>query len=241
MARRNTNDHLTALAREEQGTWNAKTNMSVRNTKGRYAKNQAHRTVPILAALFVATLIAYLFHANGIRAVEIINEPNIQYGNEYLIESATSTFKLDSSNLWRNKRAPAQTADTDRTCVHSDGLVECFDRIETRDYFRDQDLQERDSGQDNRITASITEYSRADSCHNVVNGKCLMASGKPVYEGAVACPKNIPLGTKVRINGQVYTCEDRTADWVQRRNGPTFDIFVEQNPSGKFLTEVEIL
>lgn len=212
--------------------------MSVRNTKGRYAKNKAHRTVPILAALFVATLIAYLFHANGIKAVEIINEPNIQYGDEYLIESATTTFKLDSSNLWRNQRASTQTETSDRTCLQSSGYVECFDRIETRDYFRDQ---ERDSGQNNRVTATITEYSRADSCHNVVNGKCLMASGKPVYEGAVACPKNIPLGTKVRINGQIYTCEDRTADWVQKRNGPTFDIFVEQNPTGKFLTNIEIL
>jgi 3D (Asp-Asp-Asp) domain-containing protein len=36
-----------------------------------------------------------------------------------------------------------------------------------------------------------------------------MASGKNVYSGAIACPRNIKLGTKIEINDKVYTCEDR--------------------------------
>lgn len=38
----------------------------------------------------------------------------------------------------------------------------------------------------------------------------IMASGKTVYEGAVACPSWIELGTTLEIDGEIYTCEDRT-------------------------------
>jgi tartrate dehydratase beta subunit/fumarate hydratase class I family protein len=36
-----------------------------------------------------------------------------------------------------------------------------------------------------------------------------MASGKRAYIGAVACPRDWKLGTKVMIDGVEYTCEDR--------------------------------
>lgn len=97
------------------------------------------------------------------------------------------------------------------------------------------------------VKATITWYSRKDSCHNPVikAGKklCLTAIGRDTVEGrTVACPRNIKLGTRIRIQGQEYICEDRTAEWVQRRNGPTFDIFHEQNPGwGKMAVQVEIL
>ena len=47
----------------------------------------------------------------------------------------------------------------------------------------------------------------------IVTAYCLlgtMSSGIQVYDGAVACPRNIPLGTKVCIEHKLYTCEDRT-------------------------------
>ncbi len=97
------------------------------------------------------------------------------------------------------------------------------------------------------IKATATWYSRKDSCHNPVikAGKklCLTAIGRDTVEGrTVACPRDIKLGTRIRINGTEYICEDRTAEWVQRRNGPTFDIFHEQNPGwGKMAVQVEIL
>lgn len=81
--------------------------------------------------------------------------------------------------------------------------------------------------------AIVTQYSYADSCHNVVDGKCLMASGRAVYVGAVACPRFLPLGSKVQIDGKNYTCEDRYATWVDTKRGmPTIDIFVANNPAG---------
>lgn len=90
--------------------------------------------------------------------------------------------------------------------------------------------------------AVITQYSRADSCHTVRNGKCIMASGKAVYVGAAACPRSLPFGTKVNVDGQTYTCEDRYATWLDRARGlPTIDIFVNQNPRGNSVGIVEIV
>ncbi len=48
----------------------------------------------------------------------------------------------------------------------------------------------------------------------------IMASGKRVYIGAIACPREIPLGSIVEIEGEYYICEDRTA---VKHNG-VFDI-----------------
>ena len=65
------------------------------------------------------------------------------------------------------------------------------------------------------MTASVTMY----------NSGTTTASGKKVYVGATACPRSIKLGTKVEIDGKAYTCEDRTAKWVEKKFGPTFDIY----------------
>lgn len=89
--------------------------------------------------------------------------------------------------------------------------------------------------------AVITQYSRIDSCHTVKNGKCIMASGRPVYVGAAACPKFLDLGTRVKIDGKSYTCEDRYAKWLDRKRGlPTVDIFVDKNPYGNSVKTVTI-
>jgi len=76
--------------------------------------------------------------------------------------------------------------------------------------------------------ASTTKYSRKDSCHNKRGNKCLTAIGRDTKAGTtVACPRSIKLGTKIQIEGVTYTCEDRTAKWVEAKFGPTFDIFTE--------------
>ena len=70
-----------------------------------------------------------------------------------------------------------------------------------------------------RIIATITAYSSSED--ETDSRPWEMASGKRVYEGAVACPRNIPLGTKVEINGSSFTCEDR----MNIRYTDRFDIF----------------
>ena len=68
------------------------------------------------------------------------------------------------------------------------------------------------------IEADITGYSEFDSCHYK---NCIMASGKRAYIGAIACPRDIKLSTRVSIDGKVYICEDRTSKVYNGR----FDIF----------------
>ena len=83
-------------------------------------------------------------------------------------------------------------------------------------------------------TAWATKFSRADSCHNRKGDKCLTAIGQDTQEGiTVACPRWLKLGSKVRILGHIYTCHDRYAQWVQNRQGDTFDIFTENYNEAK--------
>jgi 3D (Asp-Asp-Asp) domain-containing protein len=77
------------------------------------------------------------------------------------------------------------------------------------------------------INATVTMYSGIESCSEAP--KCTMASGKPAYDGAVACPRSIPLGTRISIYNpkdkentlRALVCEDRTA----KRFDGRFDIF----------------
>lgn len=59
------------------------------------------------------------------------------------------------------------------------------------------------------IQMLTTAYSEIDSCHYPTEEGCLVASGKIADHGMVACPRSLPLGTKIEIDGKDYTCEDR--------------------------------
>lgn len=56
------------------------------------------------------------------------------------------------------------------------------------------------------VDVYVTAYSEGDDCYT----GSIMASGKHVYEGAVAY-NNAPLGTVVEIEGSPYVVEDRVA------------------------------
>lgn len=81
------------------------------------------------------------------------------------------------------------------------------------------------------VTASISMYSRVDSCHFPKGNLCLTAIGRDTKEGVtVACPRHIPLGTKVFIEGfGMRVCEDRYAEFVQKQHGDTYDVFTESH------------
>lgn len=51
-----------------------------------------------------------------------------------------------------------------------------------------------------------TAYSAIDSCHYK---DCLNASLKKPSELSVACPRNLKLGTVIRVNGEIKICDDR--------------------------------
>lgn len=84
-------------------------------------------------------------------------------------------------------------------------------------------------------TVSVSAYSLKESCHNKKSGVCIAANGEAPFEGiTVACPRSVPLGTRVRITFDtgtdwVYFCEDRTAKWIEEKYGPTIDIFMNDH------------
>ena len=62
-------------------------------------------------------------------------------------------------------------------------------------------------GDPSRIVAVITAYS--SSPDETSGDPFVTASGRPVADGVVACPRRLPFGTKVRIGNRTYTCWDR--------------------------------
>lgn len=92
------------------------------------------------------------------------------------------------------------------------------------------------------IPGVVTAYSAIESC---ADSRCIMASGKSAKVGDIACPRALPFGTRVRIRGKIYTCEDRTAIRFDGR----FDIFMGYDQAahnaaivwGKRRAEVQVL
>jgi 3D (Asp-Asp-Asp) domain-containing protein len=71
----------------------------------------------------------------------------------------------------------------------------------------------------------------------------IMASNKKVYAGAIACPTKYAFGTKIKVAGKTYTCEDRMAE--RYRDGEYFDIWMESGIAadnwGRQTLEYEII
>lgn len=71
---------------------------------------------------------------------------------------------------------------------------------------------------------SVAEFSAYTASVDETDANPLvMASGKMVYIGALACPISIPFGTKIEVRGVgEFTCEDRMN---QDKHAEHFDIF----------------
>lgn len=70
-------------------------------------------------------------------------------------------------------------------------------------------------------TAEFSAYTA--SADETDASPLVMASGKMVYVGAIACPRSMKLGTQIEVRGLgVYTCEDRMAERYESH----FDIFM---------------
>lgn len=68
----------------------------------------------------------------------------------------------------------------------------------------------------NKQTFVLTYYGSTDNeCGNSLG---ITASGKKVSRGMVASPPSLKFGTKIQINGNVYTVEDRGASKYIRTN-----------------------
>ena len=82
------------------------------------------------------------------------------------------------------------------------------------------------------LEATVTAY-----CLN----KNPMASGKMPYDGAIACPRSIPLGTLIIIDDMGYTCEDR----LSLKYDDRYDLWMESCDEcmkfGKQTKQIKIL
>jgi 3D (Asp-Asp-Asp) domain-containing protein len=70
------------------------------------------------------------------------------------------------------------------------------------------------------ITAQVTSYS--SDIAETDDTPDITASNTHVHEGTLACPKRYPFGTKVRIEGKEYVCEDRMN---QKKFPERFDVW----------------
>jgi len=69
------------------------------------------------------------------------------------------------------------------------------------------------------VQAIVSFYSKAETCPD---RECITASGSIAKAGnTIACPREIPLGTVVDLQGSRYICSDRTH---YRFNG-RYDVF----------------
>jgi hypothetical protein len=95
------------------------------------------------------------------------------------------------------------------------------------------------------VRARITVYG----CTGPGGGFCgNMSSGVPVFEGAAACSRDLPFGTKLRISGdptgRVYECLDRGAlrsTWVDVFFHDTREGIRWQSLLGGTVTDIEIV
>lgn len=96
--------------------------------------------------------------------------------------------------------------------------------------------------QGKNIKVEVSHYCACSSCSGGYGGKT--ASGSGVYVGAVAAPPEIPLGSKIMINGHMYTVEDR-GGYIQKV-GDTYriDIYVpnhqEALSKGRYTTTAQL-
>ena len=90
----------------------------------------------------------------------------------------------------------------------------------------------------NPIVATVTAYSSTRG--QTDRHPTITASGRQVRNGFVACPRRYPFGTKVRIDGKIYRCEDRLNSKFDDR----FDIWKPSSSAarsfGKRELEVEV-
>lgn len=79
----------------------------------------------------------------------------------------------------------------------------------------------------NFITVKVSHYwpdLGGLNCYNFVNGKCIsrMANGEKWenhVDEAIACPKELKFGTKIKVLGKVWTCKDRGSMITKTESG----------------------
>lgn len=67
------------------------------------------------------------------------------------------------------------------------------------------------------LNANVSAYSSTASQTDARPWE--MASNKPVYKGAIACPSFMPFGTLVYVLSKIYVCDDRLGPRMRKQDG----------------------
>lgn len=89
-------------------------------------------------------------------------------------------------------------------------------------------------------TVTVTSYCACKICCGE-NAKGITASGKRVKTGMIAASRSIPFGTRIRIEGKIYTVEDRLAKRYDDRIDVYYESHEEAKKFGKKVIQVEII
>ena len=97
-----------------------------------------------------------------------------------------------------------------------------------------------------KATFNISYYDSCYSCTQNSSNPGLTASGVYAKEGiTIAAPKSIPFGTKIKIDGQTYTVQDRGGAIVENNGVVHLDVYVSSHEKalklGRYITEGYIL
>ena len=220
-----------------------------RNKDGTYARQYDWKDCLVfllLSALFLYTL--YSVFTRGASAASVGNG-----GVEWSGSSTTDQLQYDLDDHGSSPALSTSTSNMVSPCRETtDGNYDCTDdetKSKLGKYIKWTELKPEIvtnskqatitpcvSAEGKCVKARITWYSVKDSCHfPAKDGGCYSANyPHKIQPGDMACPKQYKFGTKVMFNGVTYTCNDRTADWVQAKwNVPTFDIFVATHAESK--------
>ena len=74
--------------------------------------------------------------------------------------------------------------------------------------------------------------------------ECINSAGKRAVIGDYACPRDIKLGSRIRIDGEVFTCNDRTNLKYNGRYDKFMGYMDDDTPAREYglqVKEIEIL
>lgn len=98
-----------------------------------------------------------------------------------------------------------------------------------------------------KITVKVSHYwpdLGGVNCLTFKNGKCIskMANGKPWEDHvnkAIACPKELKLGTRIKVLGKIWTCYDRGGMIVKTESGAYWIDMLTEKAIVPYGTEIQ--
>lgn len=80
-------------------------------------------------------------------------------------------------------------------------------RLEEEQKRKEEELKRQQENEGQDVELLITYYGGNDPAQT--SPECIMANGEEPYYGAIACPKDIPMGSLIKFNGKTFVCSDR--------------------------------